>query len=38
MRGTFLIDKDGIVVWSLVHRDNARRAELASAPLAAARE
>ena len=38
VRGTFLIDKDGTVVWSLVHRDNARRTELVSAPLAAARE
>lgn len=38
VRGTFLIGKDGIVVWSLVNRDNARRTELASAPLAAARE
>ena len=38
VRGTFLIDKDGTVVWSLVNRDNARRTELASAPLAAARE
>ena len=38
VRGTFLIDKAGVVVWSLVHQDNARRTELASAPLAAARE
>jgi peroxiredoxin len=38
VRGTFLIDKDGKVIWSLVNRDNARRTELASAPLAAARE
>lgn len=38
VRGTFLIDKEGTVVWSLVHRDNARRIELASAPLAAAPE
>jgi peroxiredoxin len=37
-RGTFLIDKDGVVVWTLVNRDNARRTELASAPLAAHRE
>lgn len=36
VRGTFLIDKDGVVVWSLVNRDNARRTEVASAPLAAA--
>jgi peroxiredoxin len=34
VRGTFLIDKDGVVVWSLVNRDNARRLDLASAPLA----
>jgi len=38
VRGTFLIDKDGTVVWSLVNRDNARRTELVSGPLAAARE
>ena len=38
VRGTFLIDKDGNVIWSLVNRDNARRTELASAPLAAAHE
>jgi peroxiredoxin len=38
VRGTFLIDKDGSVIWSLVNRDNARRTELASAPLAAAHE
>ncbi len=36
-RGTFLIDKDGVVVWSLVNRDNARRTELVSGPLAAKR-
>jgi len=35
-RGTFLIDKDGIVVWSLVKEDNSRREELVSGPLAAA--
>ena len=35
-RGTFLIDKEGVVVWSLVNEDNERRAEIASAPLAAA--
>ena len=34
VRGTFLIDRDGTVVWSLVNRDNARRSELATAPLA----
>ena len=38
VRGTFLIDKDGTVVWSLVKQDNSRRTELTSAPLAAARE
>lgn len=38
VRGTFLIDKDGTVVWSLVNRDNSRRTEIASAPLAATRE
>jgi peroxiredoxin len=36
VRGTFLIDKDGVVVWTLVHQGNERRTELASAPLAAA--
>jgi peroxiredoxin len=35
VRGTFLIDKSGAVVWSLVHEDNARRAELVSGPLSA---
>ena len=38
VRGTFLIDKDGVVVWSLVNEDNARRTDLAAAPLAAHRE
>ena len=33
VRGTFLIDKEGIVVWSLVHDADTRRDELASAPL-----
>lgn len=36
VRGTFLIDKEGVVVWSLVKADNKRRTEIASAPLAAA--
>ena len=36
IRGTFLIDKDGLVVWSLVHDADTRRTELASAPLAVA--
>ena len=35
VRGTFLIDKEGRVVWSLVHEDNRRREELVSGPLAA---
>ena len=33
VRGTFLIDKQGVVVWSLVHDADTRREELASAPL-----
>ena len=33
VRGTFLIDKQGAVVWSLVHDADTRREELASAPL-----
>ena len=36
IRGTFLIDKDGLVVWSLVHDADTRRTELASGPLAVA--
>jgi mycoredoxin-dependent peroxiredoxin len=35
VRGTFLIDKQGVVVWSLVNDADTRRRELASAPLAA---
>lgn len=35
-RGTFLIDKGGEVVWSLVNDGATRRAHVASAPLAAA--
>ena len=35
VRGTFLIDKDGRVVWSLVNEDNSRREELVSGPLSA---
>jgi peroxiredoxin len=35
VRGTFLIDRDGIVVWSLVNDADTRRAELVSGPLAA---
>jgi peroxiredoxin len=34
VRGTFLIDKDGAVVWSLVNDAGTRRDELTSAPLA----
>jgi mycoredoxin-dependent peroxiredoxin len=36
IRGTFLIDKDGLVVWSLVHDADTRRSELVSGPLAVA--
>jgi mycoredoxin-dependent peroxiredoxin len=32
-RGTFLIDRDGTVIWSLVKIEGARREEIASAPL-----
>jgi len=35
-RGTFLIGKDGIVVWSLVNDDDTRRTEIVSGPLGAA--
>jgi peroxiredoxin len=35
VRGTFLIDRDGVVVWSLVNDADTRRAELVSGPLAA---
>ena len=35
VRGTFLIDRDGAVVWTLVHADNARREELVRGPLSA---
>jgi mycoredoxin-dependent peroxiredoxin len=35
VRGTFLIDKEGVVVWSLVTDADTRRRELASGPLAA---
>jgi peroxiredoxin len=35
VRGTFLIDKEGIVVWSLVKDAETRRGELVSGPLAA---
>ena len=37
VRGTFLIDKEGVVVWSLVNDADTRRRELASAPLASPR-
>ena len=33
IRGTFLIDKGGAVVWTLVHDADTRRADLTSAPL-----
>ena len=36
IRGTFLIDRNGIVVWTLVHDADTRRSELAAAPLAVA--
>ena len=36
VRGTFLIDKEGAVVWSLVNDADTRRAELTSGPLHAA--
>lgn len=38
LRGTFLIDKSGTVVWSLVNDPDTRRTGLASAPLGAVRE
>ena len=38
VRGTFLIDKDGVVIWSLVKEDNAKRTELVPESLAAARD
>ena len=34
-RGTFLIDKTGVVVWTLVNDANTRREELVSGPLSA---
>jgi peroxiredoxin (alkyl hydroperoxide reductase subunit C) len=37
VRGTFLIGKDGIVVWSLVNDADTRRTEIVSGPLGAAR-
>ena len=36
VRGTFLIDKQGLVVWSLVNDTETRRTELVSGPLAVA--
>ena len=38
IRGTFLIDKQGTVVWSLVNDADTRRRELVSGPLALAAE
>ena len=35
VRGTFLIDKDGVVVWSLVNDADTKREQLVSGPLAA---
>ena len=35
VRGTFLIDKEGVVVWSLVNDADTRRDELVTGPLAA---
>jgi len=32
-RGTFLIDREGTVIWSLVKVDDSRREEIVSAPL-----
>jgi peroxiredoxin len=37
IRGTFLIDKEGVVVWKLVNRADQRREELVSGPLGVAR-
>ena len=34
VRGTFLIDRDGVVVWSLVNEAGTRRDDLVSGPLA----
>ena len=34
VRGTFLIDKDGVVVWTLVNDADTRRDELVTGPLA----
>ncbi|MBA2383989.1 MAG: redoxin domain-containing protein [Actinobacteria bacterium] len=36
VRGTFLIDRNGVVVWVLVNDADTRRAELVEAPLAVA--
>jgi peroxiredoxin len=33
VRGTFLIDKDGVVVWSLVNDADTKREQLVSGPL-----
>lgn len=35
VRGTFLIDKDGLVIWTLVSGSDTRRKELVSGPLGA---
>jgi peroxiredoxin len=34
VRGTFLIDSDGVVIWSLVHHDDTRRTEMVPDSLA----
>jgi mycoredoxin-dependent peroxiredoxin len=36
LRGTFLVDKTGTVIWSLVNDEHTRRDELVSGPLRAA--
>lgn len=35
LRGTFLIDKEGLVIWTLVNDGDTRRDELVSGPLGA---
>jgi peroxiredoxin len=35
VRGTFLIDKSGVVIWALVNDEHTRREELVSGPLGA---
>ena len=38
IRGTFLIDRDGTVIWSLVKDDNTRRTEMVPESLDSARD